>query len=159
MWEYSTRTERSFCKKKFVKFINNSCLKMQNSRYFTTGSAQPELRIRIRDPVLFNPNHPGSGSGMIFSGLGSQTWLKFNVEYWNSKILKLVPFRNIEKEGKLNFVWKFTLIMTLKCEKKVGLFYSPLLYGIRDPDPGWKNFKIQDKHPRSATMCTIYKTY
>jgi hypothetical protein len=52
----------------------------------------PESGIRIRDPVLFYPMNPGSGSGMNFSGsrIRPLFWGKFSYLFFRILVMLAV---------------------------------------------------------------------
>jgi hypothetical protein len=61
------------------------------------------LQIRIRDPVLFYPKDPGSGSGMIFfPDPGSRIPYSYHVP--NSIYLQDFTFKMAKNRKKFNFV-------------------------------------------------------
>jgi hypothetical protein len=117
------------------------------------------IRIRIRDPVLYYPLDPGSGSGMNFfriPDLGSRIRPLFR---WN--------FLTISSESILCYLYNTGLLLklthkTINSIKKLCLLLLPLFYiglGSEIRDPGWTNtrIRIRDlgsgiKHPGSATL-------
>jgi hypothetical protein len=80
-----------------ITFRSCSYLEVEKLRFLMYSRVAPVLRIRIRDPVLFYPPDPGSGSGirdgaMVGSGSGirDKTSRIRNTEWHNTDFIILV---------------------------------------------------------------------
>ncbi len=128
------------------------------------------LRIRIRDPVPFDPwiqdrFFPDPGSRIpnpYFEILATIFWGKKFYNSFNS--LKINPnyflqhFKN-KSNSKFSEILNFLKFMVTRKSMTTNIFPSLFCccFWIRDPgsqirDPGWVKIRIWDKHPESATL-------